>query len=347
MAENLLTKVWALDFASHTWTVEGSNEPAGFTSPNAKYVALTIARASLANGACWASQKTIAATTGLSKNTVGRALAELESAGFITRVGRRRADGGRSTDKLWLTLPEVVLAAESVPSQPHRFLPGQGDEVDDDEPPTPKVVHKATPGRRGAPPTVVGEGKVTEGDLKEGSLAGSADPHPTDDFSTAVEFIWKAASDQGRRRSSKADIDKALRAARARGHAMETILRGLGAYFASDDATKDGGAFQRGAHVMLASDRFLSFLDDPGRSGGPPPPQAVQDAVGSLEAPSLARQRLWVELFAQQGRWEAARGPEPGQLGCRIDPSILADFGFAVVTQPTTTLADDESAAFD
>lgn len=121
--ELLMTKVWALDFAAHRWPGDASAE-AAFTTPNVKYVALAVARACLFNGACWKSQATIAAETGLSKKTVSRCIDELEAAGWLKRVGRSRFDGGRSSDRIWLTLPAVVLDAETVPSRPHRFLAG-------------------------------------------------------------------------------------------------------------------------------------------------------------------------------------------------------------------------------
>lgn len=350
MAENLMTKVWALDFLAHRWTVPvegGGEEERAFTSPNVKYVTLAVARHSLHSGSCFASQKTLSSDTGVSKQTVARVIAELESAGWVRRIVRSREDGGKSTDRLWLTLPEVVLAAEVVPPRPQRFFPGAVSESDHDvDPPTTVVGHPAPP-RGGAPLTESGQEGEVEGEGKKASSPGEAGPAPAVDFKAAVDLIWQRASKMGRQRSSKADIEKALRAAVGRGNAIDRVLKGLGAYFASADATKDDGAFQRGAHVVLTNDRWASFLDDEQARADAgetvtPAAAAVQADLGTTDAPSPKRQRLWMELWKQGMPWDPERGPQPGRLGCRVADDLQREFG----AEPYKAGDDDDDAAF-
>lgn len=347
MADNLMTKAWELDFAAHRWDADGSgaNDPdklARFTSSNVKFIALAIARASLRNGACWASQKTLGETTGVSKQTVGRAIAELESAGWLKRIGRMREDGGKSTDKLWLTLPELVLSAETVPPRPHRFFSATTDIVDHDETPGTQMRGEAAAPASAPPIKESGQEGELEGERKKASSPAGADAQATEDLHKAVELIWAKASKIGRQRSSKEDIASGLRAALGRGHAMETVLRGLGAYFASEDATKDDGAFQRGPHVMLAKDRFLGFLDEPPAR---PPADAPTAGVGSSEEPGPLLQRTWMKLFQQGMAWTPDRGPQPGRHGCRVADEIQREFGVEPYRPPNG--GPEDAGAFD
>ena len=51
-----------------------------------------------AEGKCWPGIKRIASDLHLSRRTVQRALADLESAGYIERTERYRGNGGRSSN---------------------------------------------------------------------------------------------------------------------------------------------------------------------------------------------------------------------------------------------------------
>lgn len=336
--DTLTVKVWKLDFSS-------------FRSPAAKLVALAIARRARDNGMCWAKQTTLADDCGVSPKTVHRVLCELEERQppWVKRVERRRKDGSRTSDYIWLTLPEVVLE-EDVVAANWRAHVDEAEELDEGHADT-AIGHD---GKLGGPASPVGRAKESEqkeslkDSKKEGSLPADADSNShADDVKAAVDLIWKRASDQGRRRSSKADIEKALLAALGRGHAMERVLRGLRAYFESADATKDDGAYQRGAHVMLANDRWESFLDDDEARAAiredTDDAKAARAITGTLEAPSEAMQRTWMQLFGQGMPWNPERGPEPGRLGCRVDEAIQREFGVTPYAAPGT--ADD--AAFD
>ena len=74
----------------------------------------------------------------------------------------------------------------------------------------------------------------------------------------AVERIWSKVPKTSRERSSKADLKKALDAAVKRGCDLAQIEAGLGAYFASEDATRDGGRFVKGVHRLVQGDRWSS-----------------------------------------------------------------------------------------
>ena len=51
-----------------------------------------------AEGKCWPGIKRIASDLRLSRRTVQRALADLESAGYVERAERYRGNGGRSSN---------------------------------------------------------------------------------------------------------------------------------------------------------------------------------------------------------------------------------------------------------
>jgi hypothetical protein len=339
--DTLTVQVWKLDFRE-------------FKSPAAKLVALAIARRARENGVSWARQSTLADDCGVSKQTIHRCLEELEAKGWMRRVPRHRSDGGRSSDFIWLTLPGMHLEGTTVDPKELRRLQDSG-EFDGPTMQTPPDTVGDAAGQEGAqaapgsppPPDTESTLKESLKDSKKSEDAGATADGP--DVPAAVNLIWARASKTGRGRSSKADIEKALMAALARGHAMERILRGLGAYFASPDATKDDGAFQRGAHVVLANDRWESFLDDEAARAGrgertDPAAAAVTEELGTLEHPTPKRQRVWMDLDRQGMPWDSERGPRPGLLGCRVDPAIQAEYGYAAQPLAPPPASGDDSA---
>lgn len=329
--DTLTVQVWKLDFSE-------------FKSPAAKLVALALARRSHESGASWARQALLATDCGVSKQTVHRCLEELAEAGWLKRVARRRKDGGRSSDMIWLTLPQITLNATTVDLK-------EAKRIDDDQPEpsdeddafvdSPAIRESAgsAPAMPPQPATVSGA-FLTES-LKDSDRKKDAREPLEDSISTAVELIWQKASKTGRERSSKADIAASLKAAIGRGHGIETILRGLGSYLASPDATKDDGAYQRGAHVMLAKDRFLSFVDDPAPATRAD--QVARTDLGTSDAPSDKLQRHWMTLFAQGMPWPPERGPQPGRLGCRVAGAVQREFG----VEPFEMAQAEDEAAFD
>lgn len=125
-------------------------------------------------------------------------------------------------------------------------------------------------------------------------------------LSAWVAEIWDAAPQTGRGRSGRAAVEKALKAAIARRIDPARILSGLIGYYASPDATKNGGEFAAGIHVAIGQGRWEAFADsDPGSGPGAPVPPP-DPWPGRLLA------------FQRNGYWNTTDwGPKPGKLGCR------------------------------
>lgn len=77
-----------------------------------------------------------------------------------------------------------------------------------------------------------------------------------------VGEIWKITPRRGRHRTSRQQIETAIRAAERRGHAPAAVLAGVSAYYASPDASKDSAAFAKGAHSVIGSGMWQSFEED-------------------------------------------------------------------------------------
>ena len=60
------------------------------------------------NGECWPSTITISKDLGLSRRTIFRALNNLEKAGLIKRIPRRRKTGGRTSSLIRLEVDKYV-----------------------------------------------------------------------------------------------------------------------------------------------------------------------------------------------------------------------------------------------
>lgn len=308
--DSLTVQVWKLDFPS----------------PSTKLAALAIARRARETGKCWASQKTIGTDTGLSRKTVQRAIADLVEMGWITKSGRIRNDGGRSSDTIWLTLPQVVLEAVTVT---HSEMMKAEDE-DDLE-----AGHADAPQGHNVPRvgTQSPNPRVRESEQKE-SLKESSEVRGADaQFSLdgLVEMIWARVGEMGRKRSTKPKVRAALVAAlnrRQKDQPLEDRLRlvlsGIDGYLKSPDARKDDGAFEHGAHRTLIGDFWESHATAP-RSDDP----AIDPEIGTLEHPGPALQRRWAEMARDGLPWAVeTRGPRPGMHGCRIADDIQVEFGF-------------------
>ena len=126
-----------------------------------------------------------------------------------------------------------------------------------------------------------------------------------------VEGIWRATPHKGRERSSKADLERALKAAAKRGHTPATIAAALAAYYASADATKAGGEFAKGVHRQIEADRWQTWAE-----GG-----AGTDVTGWGDAEWAQAMRLWRE----ERLWSADMGSQPGEPGCLVPTHLLVE----------------------
>lgn len=162
----------------------------------------------------------------------------------------------------------------------------------------------------------VEETKVDKNRPSDEGLAGSVDPTPPRQARKAdVDAIWLATPKPGRERSSRGDIERALNAAIKRGHDPAAVLSGVQGYYASDHATKDGGAFAKGAHRLIENDRWMEFTTDA--------------PTGAVEPWSDERWRAAVAIFAETGDWSEKVGPPPGSPDCNAPAAILGQFGFS------------------
>lgn len=92
-------------------------------------------------------------------------------------------------------------------------------------------------------------------------------------FSELIDKIHQAQPVvDGRRRSARPDIERALRSAVQRGGAPSDIWAAVQAYYRLPASTKDGGQYAQGAVVVLNRDRWREYL--PTQPNGPREPDA-------------------------------------------------------------------------
>lgn len=154
------------------------------------------------------------------------------------------------------------------------------------------------------------------GDLLEGKTDEKPVAQP--DWKILIDRVWQVMSAAARRRTSRADIEAALRSALRRGHDPALIVVGLETYYRSPDATKNDGQFAKGAHRLIQNDRWQAFAEtlEPAQS-------EVQQAED--------REAWWgrrVAEYAKSRHWnEVDWGPRPGRSGCRVPSQILESTG--------------------
>ena len=135
-----------------------------------------------------------------------------------------------------------------------------------------------------------------------------------------IDRIWQAMSAAARRRTSRGDIDAALKAAAKRGHDPVLVVIGLEAYYRSPDATKDAGQFAKGAHRMIQNDRWMAFAEEI------PVPESEAEKAEDREAWWGRR----VADYVKSRHWnEVDWGPRPGREGCSVPAQILETNGFS------------------
>ncbi|WP_133254292.1 hypothetical protein [Phenylobacterium deserti] len=129
--------------------------------------------------------------------------------------------------------------------------------------------------------------------------------HPEKQITDWASEIWDFCPSIARRRSSKADLERALRSALKRGQDLAAVTEGLRAYYASPDARKDNCQFAKGPHVMVRNERWEAYEAEP-------------DPVSQLvEEDPWPRRLLQWERAAY---WNSEWGPKPGKPGYRGPP---------------------------
>ena len=105
-------------------------------TPLRVYAALACAWSDWTTGECWPSRRTVAERLGVSIDTVDRALAKLAEHGAVRIEERRRPDGSRASNRVWIlrtpapTPPQECghpdrtdAATPSADSRPHELEP--------------------------------------------------------------------------------------------------------------------------------------------------------------------------------------------------------------------------------
>lgn len=300
-------------------------------------LALAIARrCGDEGGRCFAMQSTLASDTRLHPKTVARTLAEFEAMDppLIKRVKHPpEASGRRKADDIYLTLPAVMIPA-SGPAQPGSRVSKKGAKPGS---PVSKAMESCAP-NRGVQDSLE---ETTEETIEESVGFASDEPSDSVDLSIATATVWEAIGEHGKKRTTRAKIQKALAAAlkrRPKGVSEDAHLKrmfgGLRAYLASDEVRKDGGQFEKGTHRIFEGDAWEVWLGEDVRPAGAPP---VDPELGSMDAPGLKRQRLWMELDAQGMTWDTERGPRPGLIGCRVSPELQREFGYEPAAAPVAS----------
>jgi hypothetical protein len=176
------------------------------------------------------------------------------------------------------------------------------------------------------PKEELAEQKEDGGDkMEEGEKKKPSPPVPAA-RRTDVDALWEATPKPAKERSSRKDVENALTAAVRRGHDPPKILAAIKAYYASPDATKQGGQFARGCHRMIQDDRWLEWAH--------PSSDLIRSNGLGIVDPSERQQRAWCRDFIEKPfQWKPhERGPRPGERGCRVSAAILAEFGLAEET---------------
>jgi|GEM_PF-2128284 len=256
-------------------------------TPSEKLVLLSLANYADEDLSCWPSQRRIASDTSLSDRTVRSVLCALEEKGLITRQERLRQDGSRASDAITLTFAapaQISGGAETISGGVRKQSPGGAE---------------AASGLTTFEPSPEPS--------KEPRRAARTEKKPSD---SEIEAIWAAAPRIGRERSSRGELETALRAAKRRGHDPAKILAGVKAAYAS---TTYAGEHAKGVHRLVESDRWASFLDDPTKPAPaeqPPwngPPEVLAD-LRSYMGPDRA------DGYLRFAKWDAERHAIVGDI---------------------------------
>lgn len=303
-------------------------------------------------GQCNPSQATLARRTGLSVDTVGRAVKRLCEDGHITRkVNRDPVTRQRYSDSYRLLFASPRRMAEMLmkqaleeesQEQPGNLqggagffpgIPGASPQVAD------------TPTRTMRPPSPHSADETRKGIIdKPGPKAPGA-------TKAQIEGLWALIPDQRatrdqphlvdlrKRSESKAVVGNALSARLRDGHSYDRIVQGVRAYYQDPDIQKTGDkgpwSYAAGLQRVLTKGLWETYLeaqapeetDDDDlfaarQAPGGPARTAPVDLVADWQG------RAWLaEWLEDPGAWLLSRGPQPGQAGCRIDPDLMRAHG--------------------
>lgn len=134
------------------------------------------------------------------------------------------------------------------------------------------------------------------------------------DVREAVEAIWSLTSPASRKRSSRKDVENAVKAFFNRSGVLDELLAALAVYFASDQAKKDGGRYAKGVHRLIEGDRWRDIAESLVLDG-------ISEAVRKWDRDTWATALR--RLAADPTQWTPRMGPRPGEPGCIVPPDLL------------------------
>ena len=220
---------------------------------------------------CCPSHATLAKECEMSKRAVQGHLDDLEAKGLITRSIRVRDNGSQSSCSYTLNLLPPIAESATPPWQ--NLLP-----------------HNLGSNNLGNKQTLVAQKRDVSARLVR-------------------DEIWTLWPLTGRRRSSQKKALSAI-ASLLKDYSPQSIVDGVKAYLASDEAKKGEGKFVPGVDRWLRDEKFAEW--------------AKSDSVGETDW------RGEIALYRDHGKWRP-EGPPPGKPGCRAPESLIADFGFEVI----------------
>ena len=151
-----------------------------------KFTLICLANYADASGKCWPSQALIARQSGQSLRTVRACMERLEAQGYITRRGRVRGDGGRTSDMVRLVRPGAPVLPDD-----------DAVEVDTFESTPPRHTVPTPPaGGAGAPPAG-GAGGPGTACPAEPVIEPSSEEPPTEPRSAADAAAQRAEPEPG------------------------------------------------------------------------------------------------------------------------------------------------------
>lgn len=125
-------------------------------------------------------------------------------------------------------------------------------------------------------------------------------------FTVLIDRIHQAQPVvDGKRRSTKPDVQRALGGALKRGGMPSDICRAVQAFYALPASTKGGGQFANGAAVVLNKDRWKEYLAPAGQPSATIAPAAIFDGPPDLRAAVVREKdedyaRRWIDHYC---RW--------------------------------------------
>lgn len=150
------------------------------------------------------------------------------------------------------------------------------------------------------------------GDAKE-----TRDQNPDTRIQIA-DAIWADTPPIAKKRSSKAQLARALQAAGERGKNLAAIRRAVDAYYADPEVCREDHKYAKGVHRVVQADFWETWAEAEGVAHLPSG-AGVQDE----------QFRYWMREWQKDPhKWRTERGPAPDEPGCKIPPEIMAEFGY-------------------